>query len=103
MRLDGKQFNLYLVMAMLAALGWGCKSTEPSRKKDIATLRVHLEVAPDATDLNQVVSIPREQPINFNVEKQPFLTEAQVKEAKLVPSLAGFALYIQFDHQGSGL
>ena len=66
-----------------------------------STLRLHLEARPDGTVRNEVVQVFRGQPMSIGVEKVPFLTEGNVKEASVVDAVGGFALRIQFDHQGA--
>jgi len=39
--------------------------------------------------------------MSIGVEKVPFLTEGNVKDASVVDAVGGFALRIQFDHQGA--
>jgi preprotein translocase subunit SecD len=38
-----------------------------------------------------------------NVEKEPFLTEADVAQVKVIDVVGGFALCIRFDHSGTAL
>lgn len=94
----GKRFNTYLLLAL--ALVCGCQSPETKRKKQFSTLRVHLEVNRDTTDRNELAPISRANPVMVNVQKSPFLTEASVKEAKVVEVIGGFALRVGFDRQG---
>ena len=95
----GKRFNTYLLLAL--ALVCGCQSPETKRKKQFSTLRVHLEVNRDATDRNELAPISRANPVMVNVQKSPFLTEANVTQAKVVEVVGGFALRLQFDHEGT--
>ncbi len=89
----------FVVLALV--LTSGCQSPEHQLKKELATLRVHLEVSASETNQTQFVSIPRDQPVAFKVKNAPFLTEGEVKEAKLVSVIGGFELQIQFDFTGS--
>src|SRR5438105_3741901 len=93
------RFNIYLFVALVIACG--CRSPESKRNKQLAMLRLHLEARRDATDHTQEVSILREHPISLTVERAPFLTEAEVKEAKVIDATGGFALRIQFDRHGA--
>ena len=81
----------------------GCQSPASDKpKKLLSTLRLHLEVSRDGTKANEPVPIYREKPFMVNVEKMPFLTEANVAAASVVDVVGGFALRIQFDHAGTG-
>jgi preprotein translocase subunit SecD len=99
-----KRFNIILMLlAALVVIG-GCKSgPEKQRKKVMATLRLHQEVNPDASGRSEVVTVHREPLVTLNINKAPFLTEANVKSAKVVDVMGGFVVHIQFDRQGSWL
>ena len=96
-------FNLYLVIALMLGLGAGCKTADNKDKKLLSTIRLHLEARPDPMGRTQTAEVYRLNPINFTIEKAPFLSEAQVKEAKVVDVTGGFAIQIQFDRQGTWL
>ena len=93
--------RFFACVALATILVSGCQSPEHRHKKEISTLRLHLEVSSSETNRTQIVSIPRDQPIQFKVQNAPFLTEAEVKEAKVVSGLGGFQVQIQFDLTGS--
>ncbi|HET7625284.1 MAG TPA: hypothetical protein VFM25_08460 [Verrucomicrobiae bacterium] len=95
-----KRFNIYFFCA-LAALACGCRTTD--QDKQVATLRVHLESSEDETDFSKTVSVFREKPVKVTVDRDPFLTEADVASAGVVDVRGGFALQIRFDQQGSWL
>lgn len=100
------RFNIYFAMALL--LGWscGCRTdhTQKSKnKKPLSTLRLHQEMHADPMGRTEEALVFRGQPSKLIVNKDPFLTEANVKEAKVVDTMGGFALSIQFDKQGSWL
>lgn len=101
-----RTFKLFFwaVLGLTGLMAGGCHSTpeHSSKKKDteIATIRVHVEVDMPS-DRSQVIEIPREDPIKFNVEKAPFLTEANIRGARVYDTLGGFALRLQFDRQGA--
>ena len=91
-------------MALAAAAVCGCQTSGENRpKKLLSTLRLHLEASRDGTKANEPVPIYREKPVMVNVEKTPFLTEADVAEAKVIDVVGGFALRIQFNHAGHRL
>jgi hypothetical protein len=103
-----KRFNIYLLL-IPALLASGChtakdpKKPEAKKDKSLAALRVHLEVLPDAMDYSMNVPIFRDKPVMVTVDKAPFLTEADVAEAKIVDEPGGFSLQIKFARQGSWL
>jgi preprotein translocase subunit SecD len=98
------RFNIYLLSLALLAGVTGCRSPEGRRARQLATLRVHIEVNRAMGELSEIVPIMRANPIMVNVERSPFLTEADVAKAEVVTdSLGGFALQIQFDERGSRL
>jgi preprotein translocase subunit SecD len=96
-------FNTYLVLALMTVLVAGCQTAETARKKELSTLRLHLEVNSDGTDRNSPVPVYRANPVLINVEKTPFVDESNVTEAKLTDTLGGFAIQIQFDRRGTWL
>ena len=79
----------------------GCESM--GKKKEVSTLHFHLEVTPDGTDTNAPVPIYRAAPIFVNVQKQPFLNEGSIVKASVVDVMGGFAIFVQFDRQGTWL
>jgi preprotein translocase subunit SecD len=95
------RFNTYLLAALALVLACGCQTAERKRKKAVSTLELHLEARPDGSERNTVAKIVRDNPIEITVQKAPFLTEAYVKEAKVIDTKGGFALRIQFDRHGS--
>ncbi len=105
MKMGRVRINIYLFLAamlLLASLS-GCNTPEGQRKKLQATFALFEEVNPRNAPRSQQVPIYRAQPVSVTIEKMPFLTEAQVKEAKVVDAVGGFALRIQFDRQGAWL
>jgi hypothetical protein len=95
------RFNLYLLLAL--AVICGCRTQESANKKQLATLRVHLEAGPQDADRAVQVPIYRAHPFQLQVQNEPFLTELQVASAKVVDVLGGFDLQIQLNHQGTWL
>lgn len=94
------RFNIYLLLLTAVVLPLGCKTQ--SEKKEKATLRVHLEVSPES-NFSTNVPIYRKKPVPVTVDKAPFLTEANVAEAKVVDVPGGYDLQIKFDRTGTWL
>src|SRR5258708_7322398 len=103
MMICAPRFNIYLLAALCLVMVCGCSSSDYARKRQLSTIRVHLEVNSDATGHSQIVQVYREHPVSVSIEKEPFLTEANVSEAKIEESLGGFSIRIKFDRQGTWL
>lgn len=103
MVIHAARFNIYLFLLAVLVIAAGCQTAEGKRKRQTAVIRVHLEVFRDGTGLNEIVSIGRASPMVVNVQKSPFLTEDEVASAKIVESVGGFGLQIQFDRRGTML
>lgn len=95
------RFNIYLLLALGALLA-GCKTSDGKRKQP-AALRIHLEVPPDRTGLNEQVAICRSSPVMVTVSKSPIINENEIQMVKLVENPGGFALHVQFDRRGTWL
>jgi len=103
MVIAAKGFNTYLRMTLMLALFAGCQSPEKRASNRLSTLNVHLETTHELPDHEQVVSVSREHPFTLNVQKSPFLTQNDIEQASVVDAVGGFALRLQFDHQGTWL
>jgi len=100
------RFNTYFAIAVSLGLCCGCQTDHTQKSKDkkpLSTVRLHQEMHADPMGRTEEALVFREQPVKLIVNKDPFLTEANVKEAKVVDTPGGFALSIQFDRQGSWL
>jgi len=97
----GQRFNTYFLLLLALMFACGCQSPETKRKKALSTLGVHLDASREAADKTEVISIPREHPVIITVQKAPFLTQNDVKEAKVVEVVGGFALRVQFDRRAT--
>jgi preprotein translocase subunit SecD len=71
-----------------------------SKKKEISTVRVHLEVPRDTSGRSSEVPILRENSMLINVEKQPFLTEGFLAEAKVIDTPGGKEIELHFNTLG---
>jgi preprotein translocase subunit SecD len=98
-------FNIYLTLLCVASLCCACQTSKTPKKDDPSkqksSLRVHIEVVADSLDFHVAVPVYRENPVMVNVDKDPFLTEADVDEAKVVEVLGGYDLQIKFNRRGS--
>ena len=103
MMIRSKRFNLYFVVAMAGLLAAGCTTPAKDRKDQAARLEMHLEVSRDSTNLGEAVPIFREKPIMVYVEKEGFLSELSVADAKVIELPGGFAIQLHFDRKGTWL
>jgi len=98
------RFNTYLLCLAVLVLAAGCRSPEKRREKQLANLRLHLEVIPDGVGLSEPVPIYRANPTYVNVDRGPILRETDVAEAKVIAdSLGNFSLQIRFALRGTWL
>jgi preprotein translocase subunit SecD len=99
------RFNGYLFVGLTWALALvcGCRTEEGKREKALSTLHVFLEVNQDAAKRSRPVPIYRDNPQMVNVESEPFLTEANVSEARVEEAVGGFAIRVRLDREGSWL
>jgi preprotein translocase subunit SecD len=118
MRIRSVGFNLYLtvVLATGVLLTWPSQGKDKEDKKALSTLRLHIETTKAEAHANsganpkadpfagtETADVYRAHKIPFLVIKEPFLSEAMVKEAKVIEVTGGFALQIQFDEKGTWL
>src|SRR5690349_8322447 len=96
-------FNLYLVLIVALGLAIGCKTASGEDKKPLSTLRLHLEAKKGGSKVDpkadpfagtETVEVDRANKMRFTIDKNPFLTEASVKEAKVIDDNGGYALQI---------
>jgi len=103
MMIRGNRFNIYFAFVLGLGLVSGCRTAESKREKQISVLHLHIEANPDPTKHTEQVFIGREHLASINAQKEPFLTEANIKEAKVIDVMGGFAISLQLDRQGSWL
>ena len=93
-------FNGFLALIALALVS-GCGTTEErQRKKEISTIRIHVE-SDQQTDRSSAISVMRSSPILLNIEREAVLEENHVAAAMVVEQLGGFAIEVKFNRQGS--
>lgn len=103
MRIDRNRFNTYLLACLTVVCCSGCHLGSGSKKNPIAELAVFMEVNPTMPEASSPVPIFRKDPVMINIEKTPFLTEYNVKEASVVEQHDSYDLRIKFDQQGTWL
>jgi hypothetical protein len=97
------RFNIYLGVALAVVLASGCRTPEGKRKAALATLQLRQETAPGPISQGEVVTVLRDPLVTLCVGREPFLSDVNVKGAKVIDIVGGFALSIQFDRQGTWL
>jgi preprotein translocase subunit SecD len=103
MKIRRHRFNIYLVALLGVVLLSGCETESSKRKHPLSSLRVHQEIRPNSAGTSEEVSVFREHPVRIVVDKTPFVTEANVKQAKVMDAVGGFVLSIEFDKKGTWL
>jgi hypothetical protein len=106
------RFNIYLLLAMLGLAGCETgspgdgKSPEPGstqkiNRKEASTLRFHYTINNDGTDRCLPITVYRAHPMNFYIDRTPFLWEANVVKATVTSNMGTYGLRIEFDRQGA--
>lgn len=103
MLICGLRFNIifWVSGAVTALVLAGCMSPEKKQLKQETSLRIHLENPYDRSDRTQKVPVWRADPVMVNIDKRAFLTEYDVKEAKVVDTLGGFMISLQMNQHGT--
>ena len=71
------------------------------KEKEQTIVELFQEVSLDGVSSTESVPIYRKSPVYVNVDKEPFLDAADVARAKLVNTLAGFAIQLNFNWRGT--
>ena len=96
MKMPLASFNIYLLL-LFTVLSIGCESPEARKKREEAsTLRLFLEV-PTGGDHGGGVPIYRANPMMISVEREPFLSEADLVSAAVIEVRGGFEIQAQFN------
>ena len=99
------RFNLYLLLLLAGLFACGCRTSHKDPKaRLLSTIRVHLGASPADLERSVKAEIYREHPFSVTLQRDPFLTEANIAGARIVEVPGGgFDLQIQFDRQGTWL
>ena len=89
---------VFAALALAAALA-GCASTpekkeESKKKKEVASLRIHVEQRENAEG-GKEISVLRASPVTLKIEKEPFIDERDLVSAKLEETITGFAITLR--------
>ena len=99
MKLWTRQFNIYLMLAVMLALFCSCQTDK--KDKEVSALRVHIEADPDSTGTGKTISVVRSDPVLVTVTPEPILTEVNVVSARVFDTPGGFAIEVRFDETAS--
>jgi hypothetical protein len=95
-------FNLIFTFALLTLLFAGCATGKKSKdKKEQTTVRLFLEVPAIEDNGTSGAVLVTKQKIPINVEREPFLSEADLHHAELVATPGGFAIALNFSDHGT--
>jgi hypothetical protein len=96
------RFNSYFCLAALAvaALLTGCTALAKKKNRPFASLRVHMQVQDTRMD-HDFATVLRDQPVRIPIEKQPFLTEYNIADARVTESQGVLAIVIQLERKGT--
>lgn len=97
------RFNIYLLLALATASVCGCRTSKNKQGDLLSSLRVHVEATADNPMGSAKAQIYRASPVEISVEKEAFLTEADVAGAQVLDTLGGFDLRIQLNREGTWL
>lgn len=100
MNITQPTFKLCLAAVGLAVALCSCSSMGKP-KGVVASLRLHIQVAPDGSDRSAPVPIYRAKPVLINVDKAAFLDERSLTNAVLMELGDSFAIQVQFSHSGA--
>lgn len=95
-------FNGFLALAIIVLVAGCATSAESKRKKELSSLRIHIESDPGNSDRASAISVHRASPILLNIDREAVLDESEVNVAKVTGQSGGlFSVEIQFTRRGS--
>ena len=95
-------FNGFLALMFLVSATSCSTSEERKRRKEMSSLRVHIEADRGSSDRNSAVAVHRSKPMYLNIDREPVLDESNVAAATVVDQPGGlFAVEVKLDRRGS--
>lgn len=109
MKICPRRFNIILILGLVAAGLWtGCQTSSPEaraksgkRGKEASTLRFHYVINNDGTPRCLPITVYRNHPMTFYIDRSPFLWEANITKAEVVTNLGTYGLRVEFDRSGA--
>jgi hypothetical protein len=99
MKVCGRRFKVYLVLALATASLCGCATEKP--KQPVAALRIHIQAGADTLGTTEQVTVVRADPVLVTIAKEPILTEANLIAARILNAPGGNAIEVRFDETGT--
>jgi len=94
-------FNGFLILVALMVASGCATSEERKLKKQLSTLRIHVEADAGSQDRSSAISVHRANPILVNIDRETVLDERDVATALLVDQAGGlFAVEISLNRHG---
>jgi preprotein translocase subunit SecD len=110
MKIRASAFNTYLLVAAVV-IAAGCQTNDDTKRKadtkknrkELSTLRFHLEAFADGSERTHTIRVHRGTPVEFTVERDSCLDEGEIEEAAVVDSTDTFVLRVRFSRRGTWL
>ncbi len=101
---SGRPINTFFRWVALVGLLAGCASTPADKKskeeaKDMSVVRLFTEVR-DESMPGSKAALPRSNPMEIKIDKEPFADERDVARADVIKSVGGFSIRIELTSHG---
>jgi hypothetical protein len=94
-------FNGFLALALVVFVVACSTSEERKRKKEMSSLRIHVESDPGSSDRASAISVHRAAPVLLNIDREAVLDESEVEVAAVTGQPGGlFSVEIKFTRRG---
>lgn len=90
--------NMFLLLTITLT---SCSSPQKNKSKPLAILRVYLEADYNEPGRTEVVPVYRANPTPVRIYKNPILDESHIVQARIVDTVGGIALQIQYNFHGT--
>lgn len=101
---SGRPINTFFCWAGLLVLAAGCATTPAEKQakqeaKEMSVVRLFTEVR-DESMAGSKASLPRSNPMEIKIDKEPFADERDVARAAVVNAVGGFAIRLELTSHG---
>jgi hypothetical protein len=101
---SSRSINSFFRWAGLLLLATGCTTTPAEKQakqeaKDLSAVRLFTEVRDESMSGSQV-SLPRSNPVEIKIEKEPFADERDIARADVVNAVGGFSIRLELTSHG---